>query len=534
MLTPIDFGLPAQFTAWRPDQIEAVNYICDCPQRFVMLCAPTGFGKTLAYVAAAIMSGNRTVCLTSTKGLQDQLKRDFSDVSIDIRGMQNYRCHLAREFGLPDYTRVVDAPCQCGVKCHLTSGGGNGCEYFDLYRDAQTSPLIVSNYQAWMYDQRKKWGLTSQEPVDMLVCDEAHDAVDELCSFLGVELERKEALSMGLSWPLSGYSQQEWSGWAEHWRVQLEKRREGLEERVRHGGGVGAGWTTLHEIKEIKALERKLDRIQGMKDEWVLEELGRSGNTMAAVKFDPLWPRMYREHLFRGVKKVVLVSATVRPKTAELLGIKQSELAFMEYKSSFPVENRPVIHVPTVRMNHRNEADDNVLSWWLRRIDNLIRARQDRKGIVHTVSYKRARLLVENSEWARKMIVHGSDTRAEAIERFRRAGPGTVLVSPSVDTGYDFSDDLARYQIIAKVPYPDTRGAVMKARVHEDRDYPIYLTAQILQQMTGRIVRSETDWGETLVIDDSIQWIVGKYRNFFNKWWTESLTKSGPRLPEPL
>ncbi len=37
----------------------------------------------------------------------------------------------------------------------------------------------------------------------------------------------------------------------------------------------------------------------------------------ALVQFDPLWPKLYAENvLFRNVKKIVLVSATVRPKTA--------------------------------------------------------------------------------------------------------------------------------------------------------------------------------------------------------------------------
>jgi Rad3-related DNA helicase len=531
LVSPVEFGLPAKFTDWRKSQFDVVNWIVDNPARFIMVCAPTGAGKSLMYMAAAHLSGMRTVCLTSTKGLQDQLNQDFAEISTDIRGMQNYKCDLAEQFGFPHYTKVADAPCQSGAHCPKLSGG---CGYFDQYRRAQQADIVVTNYQCWMYDALKKGGLKTQKAVDMLVLDEAHDAVEELSSFLSTELERKECLALGVTWPLSGYSQGEWTDWGQYWSAQLDIRIEDLQERVRDGGGVGAGMSVLHEIRELKALGRKLDKIGTMQDDWVIEEVDRSGDSMKSVRFDPLWPRRYSEHLFRGVQKVVMVSATVRPKTAELLGISEGNLAFTEYKSSFPVENRPVIHVPTVRMNHKNEADDNVMAWWLRKMDLLIGARADRKGVVHTVSYKRARFLLDNSSHAHRMIVHGSDNRGEAIDRFKRAGPGMVLVSPSVDTGYDFMGELAEYQIIGKLPFPDTRGAVMKARTQEDKEYGMYLTAQILQQMTGRVCRSETDRGETLVVDDNVAWFVYKYKHFLNRWWMDSFRTQKGRLPEPL
>lgn len=530
-LLPTDFGLPRQFESWRPNQLEAINWCLDTPHRFVALCAPTGYGKSLAYMAMALMSGKRTVVLTSTKGLQDQLCLEFSTISSDIRGMQNYPCSMAEHFGFPKYTRVADAPCHSGASCSLRS---SGCGYFDDYKRVQAADIVVTNYQCWLYDQLKgKNNLRSYRPIEMLVLDEAHDAVEELSSYLSVELERKECLSLDISWPHSGYVQHEWQDWAGHWTQKLDARIEGLQEAVKESGH--ATHAQLHEIKLLKDLKRKLDRVSSMTDEWVIEELDRHADTMAKVKFDPLWPRQYAEsNLFRGIPKVVMVSATVRQKTASLLGVGTDELAFQEFPSSFPVEHRPVIHVPTVRMNHRNEQDDNVMMWWLRKIDLLIGQRADRKGIVHTVSYKRARFLLDNSAHAGRMMVHGSDTRAMTIERFRRAGPGAVLVSPSVDTGYDFRGDLAEYQIIGKLPFPDTRGTVMKARCREDKDYSAYLTAQTLQQMTGRVCRAEYDRGETLVVDDNVSWFVPKFRSYFNQWWLESFRTQKGRLPEPL
>jgi Rad3-related DNA helicase len=527
IITPAQFGLPDRYQVWRPGQYEAVEWVLGRGERFTALCAPTGYGKSLAYMAMAILGGKRTVVLTSTKGLQDQLNSDFAQISTDIRGMQNYGCDAAVQFGFPASTRVADAPCLSGAKCSLRSGG---CGYFDQLRRAQQASIIVTNYQCWMHSSQLH---TDENPVEMLIGDEIHDASDALSSYLATELERKECLSLGVTWPISGYSQGEWSDWAHYWRDTLETRREELEGRLR-SEGVGPGFSVMHEIRESKKLERKLDRVSGMKDDWVIEEVEPHGDTMKGVKFDPLWPRHYRETLFKNIPKVVLVSATVRPKTAELLGIGGNELAFAEYESSFPVEHRPVIHVPTVRMNYHNERNDDTMMWWLRKIDLLVGARLDRKGVIHTVSYKRARFILDNSVHADRMLIHGSDNRAHVIARFKQSGAGTVLLSPSVDTGYDFAGELAEYQIIVKLPFPDTRGAVMKARCQEDKEYSAYLTAQILQQMTGRVCRSETDRGETLVVDDNIGWFTYKYRHYLNEWWRESYRVRKNRLPEPL
>lgn len=534
ILSPAEYGLPEKFTSWRSSQFDAINRTVDSPQRFVCLCAPTGWGKSLYYMAAAKMSGMRTVILTSTKGLQDQLKRDFDTISADIRGMQNYPCSIATEFGFPAYTKVADAPCQAGAHCLLRGGG---CGYFDSYREAQQADIVVTNYQCWFYDRHKKKGhLRTERPVDMLVIDEAHESMTELAGYLEVGLERRHCLSMGVTWPNSGYSQEQWQQWGAHWRTQMEERQKDLEESIQQlEKGRGAARQLMQEIKEVKKLGKELAKVADMVGQWVIEEVDVGNGTMAGVKFDPLWPREYAERvLFRDVGKVVLVSATARPKTAHLLGIGDTEMAFEEYPSSFPVERRPVIHVPTVRVNYNTERDDSAMMWLLRRMDQLISRRLDRKGLIHTVSYKRARFVKDNSQYADRMLIHGSDNRAEVVEKFRRSGPGTILVSPSVDTGYDFPGPECEYMLLLKLPFPDTRDAVMKARSREDKDYGAYLTAQTLQQMTGRGMRSEDDMCECLILDDNIGWFLGKYRHFFNKWWTESFWIQKNGLPDPL
>lgn len=225
------------------------------------------------------------------------------------------------------------------------------------------------------------------------------------------------------------------------------------------------------------------------------------------------------------------MSATVRPKTLGLLGIADTEYEFIEYPSIFPKERRPIYRIPTVRLNKNSDADD--YRTWVQRIDQWISKRLDRKGIVHTVSYNRAKLLLEQSSYKKYMMAHSSKNTRAVVEAFRKSSAPAILVSPVMDTGYDFQGDTARWQAIGKMPWPDTRSAVMRARIEKDPDYAAYLTAQALVQMCGRICRSEEDWGETGIFDDNFNWFVRKYNEFLPQHFKESV-RWVQTIPEPL
>ena len=95
---PYAFGVPEQYSEWRPNQDTATLHIVDSPSRFSTEICPTGFGKSLMYVVAAVMIGGRAAILTSTKGLQDQLMRDFGDMGAKcIKGRNAYRCIMLDE-----------------------------------------------------------------------------------------------------------------------------------------------------------------------------------------------------------------------------------------------------------------------------------------------------------------------------------------------------------------------------------------------------------------------------------------------------
>jgi Rad3-related DNA helicase len=535
---PSALGLPSRFESWRPGQEDAALRAVESTKRFVVLALPTGSGKSLAYLAAAQLSGERTAFLTSTRGLQNQLEKDFGDSGLlDIRGQNNYPC-LYKANGrtitmhdvqtdFADEIKCDEGPCHGGVRCELKE---SGCVYFDRVKLARQVTLVSTNYSYWMHQMENGGGLG---PFSMLVLDEAHDALDQLSNYLAVELFPSDLDLVGEdSFP----EHQEFAPWkvcSKVWLDRARSQREYLEAAVKGGLADGDSRQAVRQVKHLKKLERKLAQLSSAQGDWVFQVTRRGPSGSLVARFDPVWPADYAERrLFCGIKRVVLTSATIRPKTLELLGIPADLVDFQEYPSSFPPNRRPVYFVPSVRMDKR--ATPGHLRAWISKIDAIIRPRLQGKGIIHAVSYQRAQWIARNSEFAEHMLVHTRESSQDTIAKFKAMQPPAILVSPSVGTGYDFADDFARWQLIVKTPFPDTRDLVTKARTKRDRDFPMYSAMQELVQTAGRIVRSESDWGETIIVDDNFgDWFWPKFRKFAPKWFADAVQMCRV-IPKPL
>ena len=98
-------GAPDYFSEWRPHQPAAVIKIVETDKRFVSLVLPTGAGKSLTVVGAALLAGWRTAILTSTKALQAQYSKDFADSGMagDMAPMHwpRFRCSASSTVSRP-------------------------------------------------------------------------------------------------------------------------------------------------------------------------------------------------------------------------------------------------------------------------------------------------------------------------------------------------------------------------------------------------------------------------------------------------
>lgn len=535
---PIDMGAPDHFTEWRHHQDKAIIDMAEAKTRFVMSVLPTGSGKSLIYMMLSRLVGSRTAVLTRTKALQRQLDEEFSAMgAVQIKGMGSYKCkalgtqgELFEAFGdraslRSGHPSCEDGPCHAGVTCSLKS---DGCDYYDQVRAAGRAEVVITNYTYWMTQHRYGKGLGQ---FDLLILDEAHDAPAAVSDFLAVSLDLWQLNKIGAE-PLAGSPEMaQWAEWAAHHYQTAAAKAEHLKDHITEMRQRGQKVTTaqLAEAKTIKQLAGTLDVVRKVDDGWICHQTDRG-----RYVYTPVWPAPYTEEaLFRQIPKVVLTSATVRPKSAYYLGIKDTDLTIKEYPSVFPKQRRPIYHIKhTPRLTVTRKMTPGQKQLWLADMDYIMATRSDRKGIIHTVSYERARWIHQSSDHTDRMIVHSREGTDAAIARFKAADPetGCVLVSPSVTTGYDFPYDQCEYIIIAKVPFPDSSDPVLKAREIRDEEYQMYSVMQTLIQSTGRGMRAADDMCECFVVDDMVGWFVWKYKHLAPKWFLDTL-QTRERLP---
>jgi len=509
-LSTRELGLPEKFQNWRPSQVRCINRCLNQDRRYQIHAIPTGGGKSLAYVANALITGERTLILTSTKALQDQLAADFGSIGLaDLRGRQNYKCRMS-----PNMT------CEEGKHAGCPDSKETSCPHRCALEIAKRSQIVVTNYACWISNQLFGENLGK---FDALVLDEAHNAPDEVCGLIGVELTTEEVYQLLDSEFPEREEASEWKNWAQSLLARAELEKTALAQLIERSGS--ARVTVVNELRRWSGLCRKLALVAGMTGPWCVEP------TRRGFRLDPLWPSQYAARaLFAGIPKIYGYSATVAPKTMYIMGVRPDELESYQYASSFPARRSPVYRIPTCRVDRHMDAGAKAL--WVGRIDQILARRGDRKGIIHSVSYQRREDIMRASAYRSWMVGHSPEDTASTIEWFKASKPPLVLVSPAVTTGYDFPGSACEFSIIGKIPFPDTRSKVMQARAKSDPLYVVHLAVQALEQATGRAMRYPTDQNESFIVDDHIARLLAAHRDLFLDWWLK-LYRRRELIPDP-
>ena len=178
-LKPSDIGtFGEKFTRFRENQLEAAMAIVASDNRFTMLNAPPGTGKSFIYILVAKLLELRTCVLTVTTPLQTQLERDFND-AVSIMGMGRYECKK-------DGGGCDTGSCHIGEEC---SHRYSDCCFFSQVVKASNSKIVAANYSFWHYG-------ASVGDFDMLVVDEADAVTSIMTSILDVSFSRSELYTL--------------------------------------------------------------------------------------------------------------------------------------------------------------------------------------------------------------------------------------------------------------------------------------------------------------------------------------------------
>lgn len=208
--------------------------------------------------------------------------------------------------------------------------------------------------------------------------------------------------------------------------------------------------------------------------------------------------------------RVLLMSATILdPGTfCKSVGIPLKDAFFIRVPSTFPPENRLIIGDTSVgSMAYAKKG--KTLPIMLEKIQELAEKHSMHKGIIHTGNYEnmrkfqkwvrdadpslRERLLFQTEgtfiEKERLLSIHGSTTEP------------TILCGPGLIEGLDLKDDLARFNILMKLPFLSLADPLIKRKSEEFPEWYALQVALAIIQASGRPVRSVTDWAVTYILD---------------------------------
>ena len=90
-----------------------------------------------------------------------------------------------------------------------------------------------------------------------------------------------------------------------------------------------------------------------------------------------------------------------------------------------------------------------------------------------------------------------------------------VLMGPSLLEGLDLHEDKSRFQVFAKVPYPNLKDRFVKAKIDVDPTWYNWKSIIAILQGVGRSVRSQDDWAVTYFLDGCLADLIHNNRKAF-------------------
>ena len=550
--------------------LEMIDSAIKSGYRQIFLEAPTGFGKTPVAITLARYLGSSHIC-TATKDLQTQYRRDFPFI-VDVKGRSNFPCIVKEDMGLDESCNygpcIKDESYDCSYKTRLIDYKVDGqgtpheivkldpfverryvekmrskpklleldwhpCHYYHQKWIGSHATHTVYNYRYFLSDifyagatQRRK----------LLVLDEAHQLENEVGEFRSFTVRKNMLPFLKMHMPDSNIDDIEtWLDFCLMLKERLfefTEKAQGIIERSNQK-------VTLEPYTEknlIDALELDknltvvIDDMKANKDNWIVSGVQRdSTNQLVKVTLTPLEVSGYFDTILDKGSVSLFMSATILSKEhlCKTTGLNPEKVKFIRVEDSdFPVKNRPIhmMNVAWLSAKTMNASMPKIAQ----AVDNIMSIHRNEKGIIHTTSYSQLQFIRNNvsKENASRLIETASSLdRSEVLRKHYENKKHTVLISPSLHLGVDLKDDLSRFQVIVKIPYPDLTDKKIAAKKERDPRWYTWNTVLRLVQAYGRSVRSSDDYATTYVLDSSASYLLKNAHGLMPRWFTEAIVQ---------
>lgn len=260
---------------------------------------------------------------------------------------------------------------------------------------------------------------------------------------------------------------------------------------------------------------------------WEEKEVSKGGKKFRTIELKPLYVSDFAyDILFKKADYVLMMSATILNVNimCKSLGIPKSQVYSTRLGSDFPVENRPIYFKPSGSMSFRTK--NATMPRMLKDIEKICNEHNNQRGIIHTHNFEIAKYIQSNcSKNIKSRLFLQTDymTKDDMLSRHSQSDNG-IIVAPAMHEGLDLKNDLARFQIICKVPYPGIgNNPQLKIRMELDSEYYQYLTALKLVQSYGRSIRSKDDWAITYILDENFRSFHYRSKSMLPSWFNDAI-----------
>uniref|UniRef100_A0A6M3L994 Putative helicase n=1 Tax=viral metagenome TaxID=1070528 RepID=A0A6M3L994_9ZZZZ len=500
---------------YREYQEESVDFILQSKKKIVVITAPTGSGKSLISMCAGANYSGFTY-LVSSKALQGQIQNDFLEVAV-MKGRSNYECGYNHNMNCDE--------CMHGslFQCELYK---DNCPYEIQKRKVLGSKYRLLNYSYYL-SECNYVGKFSGSPI--VFADEGDLLENLLADFINLSISPRIVKKLQIPKPKFITAEakngiESWILWADKTvRNKINNYIQRLNNQITDAGDEDSDVKAIkRELKQAESVKYRLDIfVANVDKDWLFEETYKGG-----YEFKPTWiPEKLSEYFFfRHARKHVLLSATFPPPSimGKLLGRMPGDFDYYESPSTFSIKNRPVKIDAVANLTYKTfdvEAPKTIKA-----VKRLVDERPDRKGLIHTISYKLTEMIMSIGN--PRLVTHNTSNREEVLNMFKNSELPLVLVSPSMERGVDLKDDEARFIIFCKAPFLSLADKLTKSRVYGSNIGSLWYRsacAQVIVQGCGRGVRHKNDFCESIILDKQIVKLMADNRSLFPTYFLSAI-----------
>ena len=404
------------------------------------------------------------------------------------------------------------------------------CHYYMQKYEALVSKHSLWNYHAFFTIMKFNKKLF-EEYLDrkVTIFDEAHKIEDQIIQFVGFDIFSSQVDECNLNSEKYNFTDLDsMIKLNDDMAYSYAKKIKDIKE--------SSAFQNNPDYELITGLERRFDRskqanidITSDKDNFVVNDpLKDMNGNFRTISVKPIDVSKFANSFFETEYQIFMSATIDKSSFCENMGLQKDDVAFVDTaKSPFPIENRTIDLLNIRRLSYGSTEEDEIEV--IKTINRIMDEHSDERGLILTSSIPRCKKIMrylspKNTQRIRICHSRNEDGKTQDdIISEHATDPTSVLLSASLWEGVDLKDDMSRFQIIAKVPYPNYTEKRTKAKMSK---FPKWYTSQTLTKLLqgfGRSIRSENDWAKTYVLDTAANNVFFKAQQMIPKAYYDVL-----------